>query len=431
MRQAWRMLAALAAVGALATGASVAAAHDGGNGGNGNGDRDDALAAPVIFTMDAADGPPEGVAFDKQSGQFFVSRTGTGAIFAGKPDAPGALAVFIAGFDTTNPNPVATGLKARDGLLYVAGASTGQIRIYDISDPAKPPVVFETGGGFINDLDLDKDGDVFATDSSKPFVYKIDAASVKAGAGPVQAINVAPEITVDPNAFNLNGIVARGDDDLIVVQSNTGKLFRITLGGDDNRKDDDHGDERKARSAQAPAVERTIKEIPVEGGSLQGGDGLLKDRGRLLVVQGEGTTDATKNGQISVVKLRHHKSEGRVESVVGDPSLLGPSTVARARDLLLVVNANFDGAQTATQFTVSGLDRDSVRHGEGKHGDHTGRGHGEDDHAAGDRAGGDRGGDNGGDDRAGDNGGGGDSGGGQGGGGQGGDDSGGGSSGRR
>jgi hypothetical protein len=382
MRQAWRGLAALVAAGALATGASAAAAHD--HGGNGNGDGDNGFAAPAIVSMDAADGPPEGVAFDKQSGQFFVSRTGTGAIFVGKPDAPGTLTAFIAGFDTTNDNPVATGMKVRDGLLYVAGAATGQIRIYDIADPTKPPVVFETGGGFINDLDLDKDGDVFATDSSKPFIYKIDAASVKAGAGPVIAINVAPEITVDPEAFNLNGIVAKGDDSVIVIQSNTGKLFRIRLGGDDGDRDnhrDDHGDDRKARAAQdpppAPAVERTIKEIPVEGGSLTGGDGLLLDRGRLLVVQGEGTTDATKNGQISIVKLRRHKSEARVEDVVGDPSLLGPSTIARARNLLLVVNANFDGAKTVRSFTVSGLDRDVVKHrGDG----HRGHGKGDDDH---------------------------------------------------
>src|SRR5919109_976782 len=239
MRQVWRGLAVLVAAGALATGASVAAAHD--KGGNGNGDAK-ALAAPVIFTMDAADGPPEGVAFDKESGQFFVSRTGTGAIFTGKPDAPGALTIFIPGFDTTNDNPVATGMKVRDGLLYVAGAATGQIRIYDLANPTKPPVVFETGGGFINALDLDKDGDVFATDSRKPFIYKIDAASVKAGAGPVIAINVAPDIEVDPNAFNLNGIVAKGDDSVIVIQSNTGKLFRITLGSGD--KDDGHGDDR-------------------------------------------------------------------------------------------------------------------------------------------------------------------------------------------
>jgi hypothetical protein len=63
-------------------GGSVALAHDGGGHGNGNGNGNGALA-PTIFTMPTADGNPEGVAFDKKSGRFFVSRTGTGAIFSG------------------------------------------------------------------------------------------------------------------------------------------------------------------------------------------------------------------------------------------------------------------------------------------------------------------------------------------------------------
>ena len=82
------------------------------------------------------------------------------------------------------------------------------------------------------------------------------------------------------------------------------------------------------------------------------------------------------------MKQRHHRTEGRVEDVDGDPSLLGPSTIARARNLLLVVNANFDGAATATQFTVSGLDRRAVKRGGDGH-----RGHGKDDDDHGDRRG--------------------------------------------
>jgi len=92
MRQAWRGLALLA-VGALTMGGSVALAHDGGGHGNGNGN---GALAPTIFTMPGADGNPEGVAFDKKSGRFFVSRTGTGAIFSGTLDNT-TLQPFIAG----------------------------------------------------------------------------------------------------------------------------------------------------------------------------------------------------------------------------------------------------------------------------------------------------------------------------------------------
>jgi sugar lactone lactonase YvrE len=370
MRQAWRGIAGLLAAGALTAGGSVALADDGGHGGrDNNGNRGNALAT-TIFTMPAApDGNPEGVAFDKRSGRFFVSRTGTGAIFSGTLDTP-ALSPFIAG-GTAGTAPLATGLKVRKGLLYVAGASTGQIRVYNLATPAAAPVVFETGGGFINDLDLDEDGDVFATDSTKSFLYEVTAAQVKAGSGTPRAIDLSASITSDPAAFNLNGIVVNGDgDEIIVVQSNTGKLFRVSFPGDD---DDDHGDredrDHHARAAQAAPAAPTVREIDLGGATVTGGDGLLKDRGRLLVVRG--STPANANGAIDVVKLRRHNSSGRVESEISDPSFAGPSTIARARNRLLVVNANFAGGATATQFTVTGLARNAVRHGR-----HGGRGRG-------------------------------------------------------
>src|SRR3954471_14466898 len=180
MRQGWRGIAGLLAIAAFADGGSVALADNGGGNGNGNGNRGNALAT-TIFTMPAADGPPEGVAFDKRSGRFFVSRTGTGAIFAGTLGSP-TLTPFIAG-GATSPNPVATGLKVRRGLLYVAGASTGQIRVYDLANPTAAPKIFATGGGFINDLDLDGHGNVFATDSTKSTIYEVTAEQVAAGTG--------------------------------------------------------------------------------------------------------------------------------------------------------------------------------------------------------------------------------------------------------
>lgn len=372
MRQAWRGLAGLLAVGALTAGGSVALADGGGDhggNGNGNGNRGNAFAT-TIFTMPAApDGNPEGVAFDKRSGRFFVSRTGTGAIFSGTLDTA-ALSPFIAG-GTPGAGPLATGLKVRKGLLYVAGATTGQVRIYNLAAPAAAPVVFNTGGAFINDLDLTENGDVYATDSQKQAIYKIDAAAVKAG-GPataVQTIDVSAGIPAAPG-FNLNGIVASHDgDSLIVVQSNTGKLFRISFGND--RGDDhhgDHGDHAKARKTQAAPAAPKIEEIDLRGADVKGGDGLLQDRGRLLVVRGSTPTNA--NGAIDVVKLSRHGTRGRIESEVTDPSFAGPSTIARARNRLLVVNANFAAPAGTAQFTVTGLARKAVRHG--GHGGHGG-----------------------------------------------------------
>jgi hypothetical protein len=373
MRQAWRVVAGLLAIGVVAAGGSVALANGGDHGRrDNNGNRGNVLAT-AIFSMPAApDGNPEGVAVDKRSGRFFVSRTGTGAIFQGTLDSP-TLTPFIAGGASTG-NPLATGMKVRKGLLYVAGASTGQIRVYDLANPTAAPKVFETGGGFINDLDLDRKGNVFATDSTKSTIYLVTAAQVAAGTGTPTAIDVSSGITSDPAAFNLNGIVVRHRNELIVVQSNVGKLFRITFPGDDDHGDDD----RRGRAAQATTP--TIKEIDLGGATVTGGDGLLLDRGRLLVVRGTngatppaaGAAPNGSNGLIDVVKLRRHDTRGRVGTPVFDASFAGPSTIARLRNRLLVVNANFSAPPETTTFTVSGVDRKAVRRsgggGRGRHG---------------------------------------------------------------
>ena len=136
--------------------------------------------------------------------------------------------------------------------------------------------------------------------------------------------------STDSSPANLNGIVAiNGGRSLIVVQSNTGKLFRIDL-------DDDVPGDRK------------IQQIAVE--PLVGGDGLLLDRGELIVVQSAPPAAPT----LIIIKLNSQADRGKVVERRTDPTLQGSSTVARARNFYLVVNANFGGA---APFTVTGLPR--------------------------------------------------------------------------
>jgi sugar lactone lactonase YvrE len=376
MRQAWRMIAGLLAVGAFAAGGSVALADNGNHGGKGNGNHGNrGAAATTVFTMPAAtDGNPEGIAVDKRSGRFFVSRVGTGSIFQGTLGTPPpALTPFITA-DIAGTPPLATGMKVRRGLLYVAGASTGQIRVYDLAHPGATPKVFETGGGFINDLDLDRHGNVFATDSTQSKIFLVTAEQVAAGTGAPLAIDVSSGITSDtsPGAFNLNGIIVKRHNELIVVQSNTGQLFRITFAGDDHHHGDHH-----ARAAQAAPAAK-VKEIDLGGKKVTGGDGLLIDRGRLLVVRGTNGEDPPtapgappngSNGLIDVVKLSRHDTRGRVGTPVFDATFSGPSTIARLGKRLLVVNASFTAGPTNGTFTVSGIARNAVRHG-GGHGGH-------------------------------------------------------------
>jgi Cu-Zn family superoxide dismutase len=334
--------------------------HDRGPGKDDHGH--DNRTADVYTLAEPQHGNPEGVAFDKGSGFFFVSATGDGSIYRGRlGDTATPVPVFIPGAAGQS----ATGLKVQHGKLYVAGAATGTIKVYDV-DSGALLATFDTKGGdsaptFVNDLDVTKRGDVYATDSKRPAIYHLTAEEIAAGTpapkpiDPADVISTAPEIPFNaaPAAFNLNGIVVdddRGDDHgdrhrhhgdrrqdkLIVVDSDTGQLFRVKVGKDGN-------------------AARKIRELQVKGGPFAGGDGLLIDRGRLLVVQGSNPGDGFPNGVVNFIDLRHGGRDGRLADQRTDASFQGPSTIARARDRYLVVNPDF--ATSTPPFTVTALPR--------------------------------------------------------------------------
>jgi hypothetical protein len=128
----------------------------------------------------------------------------------------------------------------------------------------------------------------------------------------------------------------RRADKLIVVDSDSGQLFRVKVGKDGN-------------------AARKIRELVVEGGPFKGGDGLLIDRGQLLVVQGSNPDDGFPNGVVDFIDLRHGGRDARLADQRTDASFQGPSTIAAARDRYLVVNPDF--ATSTPPFTVTALPR--------------------------------------------------------------------------
>lgn len=291
--------------------------------------------ATSVYTMLPAAGNPEGVAFDARSGFFYVSHVldpshggVAGAIYRGTLDDPVVHPFLPAGQDGRIS---ATGMKVDgEGRLYIAGSFTDAIFVYDTATGALL-ARFDTGpGGFLNDLALTKNGDLYVTDSFRPFLFRVRAASIDAGAGPVEAIPVAPEIPYVPGQFNLNGLVTtEAGKALISVQSNTGRLWRI-------------------EPTDNPLV-RTITEIPVAGGPLLNGDGLVINGSNLLVVE---------NAQELVVdvKLSRGQTEGEVVGTTTDPTFRTPTTAALAHDRLLVVNSEFADTD-GPPYTVSSIKR--------------------------------------------------------------------------
>jgi sugar lactone lactonase YvrE len=290
----------------------------------------------LVFTLDpSTHGNPEGIAWDRRSHAFFVgtpdlgpTSAGDGTIYRGTLGNP-TLTEFIAFPKSAGRSSV--GMKVHRGLLYVAGGSTGNIYVYNLATKATVATFATGAGGFLNDLVVTRNGDVYVTDSFRPMLWHVTAAQVRAGSGTPDSIDVAPKIEFVPDgAFNLNGIVARDHGkQLIVVNTTTGKLYRVVLTRDGSDA-------------------RSIKAIHGLGTGLTGGDGMIVDRGRLVVVIGDPAT-------LNFVKLRHHNLRGRITNVRGDKTLTGPSTVARAKNRYLVVNADF--ATSTTPFTVSGLVR--------------------------------------------------------------------------
>ena len=314
MHKRWNVLVVAVGIAALASGSAALADHGGGkHGKHGKG-------KTQVFTLDpSTHGNPEGIATRGGGKVFFVGATGDGTIYRGTVGNP-TVTEFIPGAAGKS----AVGMKVRGDKLYVAGGMTGKIYVYSLRTKALL-ATFDTGsGGFLNDLVVTGKG-VFVTDSFRPTLWRVTNAQVRAGSGTPQAIPVMPEIAYTPGAFNLNGIVARGHK-LIVVQSNTGNLFSIEV--------------KKGGSA------REIHQIAAD--PVVGGDGMLLDRGRLVVVRGSPAA-------LLFLKLKHHASSAKLVATQTDPTLRGPSTVARARHLYLVVNADF--ATSTTPFTVSGLSR--------------------------------------------------------------------------
>src|SRR3954464_4531527 len=326
------IIQAAAAAAALArAGAGVASAHHG------------HAASERLFTLQpdpAAN--PEGIAADGHA--FYVSSTGDGAIYRGTLDSA-TVTPFIPGAAGHS----AVGLKIDRGKLYVAGGNTGSITVYDLATKAAV-ATFQTGsGGFLNDLVVTGRGDVYVTDSLRPTLWHVTADQVRAGGGTPQALDISGGIPFQ-TGFNVNGIIAKSDRKLVVVQSNTGKLFRIKL--------DDHG--------------TAIDEInELHAVSVPGGDGMLLCLRRLIHLRGG------PPAQLRFIKLRDGARPGELERTRTSPLLKGPSTIARARDTYLVVNADF--ATSTKPFTVAGLPRDGNRGGD----DHHGHDHGDDHHGHG------------------------------------------------
>lgn len=280
---------------------------------------------------------PEGITVAPASAELYISSVADGSIYRGELDT-GRLEPYLpAGSDGRTQ---AVGLKATRDHLYVAGGTTGSVFIYDRLDGTLAGSFHNAlaEGTFLNDLAVTRHGDVFVTDSYAPILWRLPAraleASASTGVGELEAwLDLTGTAVAYGEGFNLNGIVATPDGSaLLVVQSNTGRLYRVDI------------------------ATRHVSEVDLNGDLLTNGDGLVL-RGRTLYV--------VRNADAVIAKVRLNRalSAGRVRSSTTDASFAFPTTAALARGRLLVVNSQFDRGgpagpgQPDVPFTISSIER--------------------------------------------------------------------------
>jgi hypothetical protein len=248
---------------------------------------------------------PEGIAITKGH-TFFTGSLIDGAIYRGDVRT-GQGSVFI----SPPPGRIAVGMKVHQKLLYVAGGGTGDAYVYDARTGADVQVYSFSPGGFINDVIVTKRAAYF-TDSFFPFLYKVPVGpnGIPGDPSEVEAIPLTGDI-VYQDGFNANGIEATHNGrTLIIVQTNTGKLFTVDPGTG------------------------VTSEIDLGSDDVVNGDGILLDGRDLFVVQG--FLDL-----VAKVRLSSGIESGQVVSRTGDPDLDIPTTVAAAGGALYLPNARF------------------------------------------------------------------------------------------
>lgn len=263
---------------------------------------------------------PEGIAIGRGS-TFYTGSLVDGAIYRGDL-ITGEGGVFIEG----QPGLLAIGMDIhrRSRQLFVAGGPAGTIRVYNTDDGSLVDDV-ELGPGFINDVILTRRA-AYVTNSFAPELYKIPLDEDGLISGSPRVIRLKGDFEFVPGAFNTNGIEFVDPQTLIIVNSTTGKLYKVDIGSGRTREID-------------------------TGGEAVNGDGLVLIGRTLYAVVG---------GRNEVVELRLTRNylNARVNDVISSGLFDVPTTADVRGQKIYVVNAKFNTPPTPeTPYEIVGVRR--------------------------------------------------------------------------
>ena len=263
----------------------------------GGGPGQDEIALPAEFR-------PEGLASGKGD-RFFAGSIPQGSVYSGSYRT-GQGSVLV----PPHPGRNHVGLKAARGKLFVAGGESKAVYVYNARTGADVASFPLPDAGFVNDVVVTRRAAYF-TDSLVAQVYRLGIRR-DGSLGKLKRIPITGEFQYVAG-FNANGIETAGKR-LVIVQSATGKLFRVN-----------------PRSGRSREIEI---DTPVTNG-----DGLLRGGRKLYVVQNQ-------ENKIAVVKLDRKLRTGDVRRFITDSRLDVPTTLAPFKKSIYAVSARFDRPDT-------------------------------------------------------------------------------------
>ena len=255
---------------------------------------------------------PEGISI--RANTFYVGSIPTGSIYRGNLRT-GTGSVFI-----QRSGRAAIGVEIDNrNRLFVAGGPTGKAFVYNARTGADI-ASYDLALGFINDVVVTRTGAYF-TNSNRAELYRIPIGNGGRLGSTVQTIALQPPYAQGAG-FNVNGIDATPNGRwLVIVQSNTGKLFRVN-----------------------PSTGATT-EIALGGESVPNGDGILLDGKTLYVVQNQ-------LNRIAVITVNSSLTSGRVVTRITDGRFAIPTTIDDLGRRLYAVNARFGSPPATTDYQL-------------------------------------------------------------------------------
>ncbi len=253
---------------------------------------------------------PEGIAIGRAPYAYFGSRVDGDIYRASLITGRGKVI-------SQGPGTQSLGLKLdRRGRLFVAGGMGGDARVVDVrTGTVLRSYRLQTVPAFINDVIL-TGGSAWYTDSRNPTLFRLPLGRRGSLPDSAQAVPLTGDI-VYGEGVNANGISATPDGRaLIIVQSNTGTLFRTEYDG------------------------RTT-EIDLGGESVPNGDGLWLRGRTLYVVQ-------NRLNVVAKIQLNRSGTAGELVSRTTDERFDVPTTIAQYGNRLYLPNARFTTPPTPT-----------------------------------------------------------------------------------